>query len=811
LSDVDLRSLAKNKDNRTLIKALVRAVTKLQNVTNPRDVIEIKNILRADNDSVLIGTEATNTTDAVVSDPNLKNYQLPYEPDGQLLTLWNRYLSFTVQASNLPAGQTVVDSSGYDNHGAMSETPATMASGHADNMGALFYDGVDTKYTVGNNPNINATINAAPGFTIGMWIKPNSIGLHGGQTRVIACKVDDDATAPNNGWSIWVEPNGTLVFSVKKDGTVRTTADTAAITVMQTRWYFIVCSYDTSTNTPHIYIDGVHANETIGSSIPPRFPTSGGGLTLYIGGTNAVGNSFFHGGISDFRFWKNKILTQSEITNQFTNKYTILNIPHIAMAGVAQTTTESSVPTNPGDPPPPPPPPPTETSLFSYSPISFTSDSYTIDRATGQGGAFGANTPSQLYDDFKGATYTLAALNDISPDSKWKLVTAPGTGGFARTEDFTGQGENLQNRVLRLKTGTAAPNVSTNTKVFDDLYLAVTIRTLAQDTVSANNRAQIAFKFTDANNRWILVLTTSQISIIRTNASTATTVVQSTATTNFFPLNQKRRVEIWVEEGGNRVTASVDGATSGTGFVTTYSGGVPVDNVITAQSTVVLRTQAAEATFDNVLIRPLFGSGFQETLWSITSGASPDGKWSVQTAPGTGGVIRTFDFGTTGDAARALNLERGTADPILLSVPSWRNYRVYASCRTISQDVVAQNNRAQLIFKWVDSTHYYYVVVHPSGWAVRRNIGGVDELVSSGTTAHADNQYHKIEVHVYNGGRDMEVWTAVNMGTLVLRYEEHLNESGQDDGGTLSSPTGKIGFRAVQCHASFDNVSVRPL
>jgi hypothetical protein len=802
LSDVDLRQLAKNADNRTIIKALVRAVAKLENVSNPRDVIEIKKILRADNDRVLIGTNIENFSDPVVTDPNLRAFQLPVEPDGQLLTLWNRYLSFTVEGSpQLPVGQTIVDSSGYDNHGSITEAPATMQIGHTTNMGALFYDGIDNKYIVGDNSSINLVMNSSPGFTICFWFKPNSVGLHGGATRVLACKVDDSQTSQNNGWSLWLEPNGTLAFSVKKDGAVRTTTDTAAITnVSGTKWYFVVATYNTSTNAMVLYVDSVAANENVTASIPPRFPTSAGGLSLYVGGTDVVDAGYFHGGISDFRIWKNKILTSTEVLNQFTNKYTITNITHVALVGVAQVGFDGGAPA-----------PPTETTLFSYSPISFTSDSYTTDRSVGQGGAFGT-TPSQFYDDFRSITpYTLATLNQVSSDSKWKLVTIPSTGGLVSVEDFQGQNDNAQNRQLRMRTGSSDPNLQTNTATFDDIYMAVTIRTVSQTSAGANNRAQICFKFQDSSNRWTVVLSTSQISIIRTNSGSSTTVAQSSATTNFFPLNQKRRVEIWSEEGGNRVTVSVDGATSGTGFVTTYSGGVPVDSIINTNIPVALRTQSSESTFDNILIRPLFGSGFQETTWSITSGTSPDGKWTVQTAPGTGGVIRTFDFGTTGDAARALNLERGTADPVLLSVPTWRNYRVYASCRTISQDVVSTNNRAQLIFKWVSTTHYYYCLVHPSGWAIRRVINGSDELVNSGATAHADNQYHKIEVRIYNDGRDWEVWTAVNLGTLTKRYEEHENESGSDDEGTLSSTTGKIGFRAVQCHASFDNVAVKPL
>jgi hypothetical protein len=262
LSDVDLRQLAKNADNRTIIKALVRAVAKLENVSNPRDVIEIKKILRADNDRVLIGTNIENFSDPVVTDPNLRAFQLPVEPDGQLLTLWNRYLSFTVEGSpQLPVGQTIVDSSGYDNHGSITEAPATMQIGHTTNMGALFYDGIDNKYIVGDNSSINLVMNSSPGFTICFWFKPNSVGLHGGATRVLACKVDDSQTSQNNGWSLWLEPNGTLAFSVKKDGAVRTTTDTAAITnVSGTKWYFVVATYNTSTNAMVLYVDSVAAN-----------------------------------------------------------------------------------------------------------------------------------------------------------------------------------------------------------------------------------------------------------------------------------------------------------------------------------------------------------------------------------------------------------------------------------------------------------------------------------------------------------------------------------------------------------------------
>ena len=364
------KQFAKRKDFLNILKELQIRLAKRERVSNPLETIEFKHFFRANNDRVLFFTQATNTTGAVVTDPNLKYYQMPIEPDGNKLRVWFRFNDF--------AGGTVKDWSGFNNTGNVFGTLQKQA-GHVEHMNAVGSDGVGPNIIRVPHKNPDTSMVLSTGFTIAVWVRPTRIDLHGGKPRVIATKIDDDINTKERGWSLWVEPSGTLFFVVKMPGTTYVRRATNALPVMND-WYFITAVWNAVTQS----IQPLHVNAVEYSGEPqtlndkePYFPTMAGtGLSIVIAGTDESATSKWAGSIGDFRYFYEKAYTHGENVIQFSNKYTISDIPHVALIGVATTAFEdaSQAPPGQGEEPPPPPPP---SNVKSFTSTSFRSASFT--------------------------------------------------------------------------------------------------------------------------------------------------------------------------------------------------------------------------------------------------------------------------------------------------------------------------------------------------------------------------------------------------------------------------------------------------
>jgi hypothetical protein len=250
-------------------------------------------------------------------------------------------------------------------------------------MPSIQFNGVDDVVNVPDVASIRTTPSLSTGFTISFNINPTAVTLQGTRPRIIACKCDDTVTNPSYAWSIWVEPDSTLYFHVRYAGVSRTAAKTFAFTSLN-KWYRVVCTFDrTNNNTPLIYINGVVSAESISTYVGSmRLNTSS--RNLFIGSNDITGESHFSGFISDFRYWREKVLTLQEIGNLQQNSYTISPIGFVARAGVGNflATDAGGPPPPPGTPPPvppppPPPPPPTPgVTLRSYTNTSYTTTSF---------------------------------------------------------------------------------------------------------------------------------------------------------------------------------------------------------------------------------------------------------------------------------------------------------------------------------------------------------------------------------------------------------------------------------------------------
>src|SRR5215203_2871093 len=152
------RQLGKSRDARKLIKELVERIAKLESQVNEIDVIDFTQIIRSNNDRIVYVGTGTAELNSTVQDPNAKLYQMPYEPDGDKLSLWLRFLK-TVSDGRY------FDESGFSNHAILDSGAPVGAAGPNTSMPALRFDGIDDSISVPNHTSINLqTAASATGF-----------------------------------------------------------------------------------------------------------------------------------------------------------------------------------------------------------------------------------------------------------------------------------------------------------------------------------------------------------------------------------------------------------------------------------------------------------------------------------------------------------------------------------------------------------------------------------------------------------------------------------------------------------------------
>jgi len=175
------------------------------------------------------------------------------------------------------------------------------------------------------------------GFSITAWVKVADFSQHNGINRRVVAKTDDS----NHAFALFVTPTNRAAVGFKHAGTqykVQTPA-----TLVTGQWYFLVATFKSSaTKEAKIYLNAVVSTSAYSDLI--TYPNIN-----YFAGTNMqlFGNGIertidptttdlpppydfdtgdWSGQIRDVRIYREKILTQQEITNFNTNRTTIANI-----------------------------------------------------------------------------------------------------------------------------------------------------------------------------------------------------------------------------------------------------------------------------------------------------------------------------------------------------------------------------------------------------------------------------------------------------------------------------------------------------
>jgi Concanavalin A-like lectin/glucanases superfamily len=755
-------------------------------------------------------------------------------------------------------GLQLKDDSGFDNHGAIVGSTSKSA-GHIDGLDAMNTNGTTDYARIPNTGWINTaggTVTPLPGspsvtsmpamtsMSISLWSRPRSVSLtSGNRPRILAHKVDArSGSTPIRGWSIWVVQDGTVWFAYRHSASQTYAINFSNKMNRLDDWYdldFTLSNIGGST-IPKIYVNGQVSVASVVTNIPPQFPnTASGALDLFIAGTDeGSGIARVQGATGDFRIWRDKLLTQAEVTAKWSNKYSISDIENVARVGASYIAVEAvEGPGNPGEEPNPPPDP---LLAASFSALAFMPESYTIDELnTGAPGGMGISgggvgtgvdpaIPSQLLDSFNNpiSYYTLTTLNQVSPNLKWKLITLPGTGGYVRTESYTHPGEQGPANVLRMRSGTGSPTIVFNTAKFAEFYARFTLRTISKVVAGDLNTAHIIFSYVDSSNYYYLVLKPSNLEVRKVIAGVDTTVATGPTRSNVFQTGSIHTIEMWLKQDGVIIDIIADNDAANSRLTVTAATGAIPDVVVSAVAPMAIRAQSSEIQIDDFLVRPLLSDGFENgSPWTLISAntVTRNGKWKMEVAPGTGGQCRSTTTGG-GTFNHILDLRHGTASPILISQTTFTNLLMEWEHKTNSQTTVAQNNRLWIIFSWLNASNYYYFVTYPTGWQIRRVISGVDELrVSSTSNGLADATTFSAghyKILVTNSGLDFELRKGVGTGEALLYKEEGgviktpaaggtnvETVASDDDDGVLAGP-GKVGFKAMNCDADVAFIDV---
>ena len=180
---------------------------------------------------------------------------------------------------------------------------------------SMLFDGTnDTGYAGTSLSDWNFMHNTSQKFSINLWYKKNAT-LH----NVISLMGDGSDNTAHIGISIYFTSTGIIGINTT-NGSGQDALATGVVIGENSDWHMLTITYDRSLASANIltYIDGV-LQSTInkgGSFVPSNSnSTSKMGVSVY----QPTANQFFHGYITEWSVFKDRILTSTEVTSLYNS------------------------------------------------------------------------------------------------------------------------------------------------------------------------------------------------------------------------------------------------------------------------------------------------------------------------------------------------------------------------------------------------------------------------------------------------------------------------------------------------------------
>ena len=258
-----------------------------------------------------------------------KEHYPPFEPDYNFLTCW-------VRGINL--GGTTKDWSGFNHTATMFGDP-TMVDGSPFDWGirstndtvksyAVRYNRPGSLFTnqeyfsIPDHADLNITT-LTTGYSEFVRFRIFDLETQDGLARTVYEKIDD--STPNYARMLNVRSDGRLVYVVKRGGSVVAAKETSLALISTNNVYDIFVTFTISGSVLHIYVNGI--DQTLNNFA--------GTVNWQVNLTNhdffgfrrgAGSGGYLNGDFFDYKIYKGMVVTQTDVTRHYTNKWSISNI-----------------------------------------------------------------------------------------------------------------------------------------------------------------------------------------------------------------------------------------------------------------------------------------------------------------------------------------------------------------------------------------------------------------------------------------------------------------------------------------------------
>jgi len=328
MSSTDFRGLVPASDDPTQ-QAIVSLIKKLAKNTIANQI----ELIDSDNEDIYSNGQDMDTVIKYHSELSSthsfdfsREYFPPFEPDGDILRTW-------IRGTN--TGNSTKDISTF-NHTASIHGDPTLVDGTLDlgtftgaiksiamRMNRPTSDFENLEYlSIDDHADIRIG-SLATGFSIFVRVRLFSLADQNGRAPTIFEKTED--ATPTNAYMLQAKSDGKLLFITKKGGTT-TAKETAAGTVTTNTVYDIFLTFAVSGAVEHIYVNGVDKTlTTFAGSVNWQTSTTDYDLFLFRRGPDEE-EGMVYGDLYDYKYYREKVVSQTEVTHHYTNKWTISDI-----------------------------------------------------------------------------------------------------------------------------------------------------------------------------------------------------------------------------------------------------------------------------------------------------------------------------------------------------------------------------------------------------------------------------------------------------------------------------------------------------
>jgi len=260
-----------------------------------------------------------------------KDYYAPFEPDGRIVKCW-------IRGTGL--GNALQDISGFNNNAQIHGDP-TLVDGS-----------IDLGYTTGTPKSIALRLNRpSSAFTNAEWLQiPDTASMRintlttgfsefsrlrifsladqNNRSPTVYQKIDDNT--PNDARMLQIKSDGSIIYIVKDGGSTvakQTATGTVSANSFTGNPYDIFTTYAVSGGVIHIYLDGVDKTLTnFTGSVNWQDTLTNHDWFGFRRGEGSDGG-YLYGDFYDYKPYMERVLTSTEVSRHFTNKWSISNIP----------------------------------------------------------------------------------------------------------------------------------------------------------------------------------------------------------------------------------------------------------------------------------------------------------------------------------------------------------------------------------------------------------------------------------------------------------------------------------------------------